>query len=606
MPAPPSLHAIAAILFTFIAVFLFTREKLRLESTGLVVLIVMLVWFELFTIEFNGARVQAADFLAAFGHEALITISVLMILTKSLESTGALQPIGHVLAQLWSVRPQLAFLATLLTVAGLSMFLNNTPVVAAVLPLLVAVSLQAGVSPSGILMPVGFATIIGGMATTIGTSTNLLVVGIASDLGMRELQMFDFAMPVFIVGGISILFLWLIAPRLLPDRRPPLTDIEPRIFESRLNIEAGSFADGAALKDVLARCKNMKVTRIERGEIALSKMPLVVLKAGDRLHVSDTPENLKVYERLLGATLLAADSKDPVSTEHPLESDEHVAEVVVTSGSVLERNTLDNTRLLPTYGLTPLAVHRPGVPQGKTMEALGEVTLEAGDVILVQGAPRALERLHRSGSLLVLDGRIHLPRTTKASLSMIIMIGVVAVAATGLMRISVAAAIGLTLMILTNCLTWREAVSALDRRIVMVIVASLAMGLALMATGATDYIASLYVAATSGMSPALILAGFILLMALLTEVITNNAIAVLGTPIAISVATQLGVPAEPFVIGLLYGANMSYIIPVGYQTNLLVMSAGGYHFSDFARVGIPLQIIMWLGLSIALVLQYDL
>jgi len=606
LPAPPSLHAIAAILLAFVAVFLFTREKLRLESTSLFILIVILVWFELFAIEYNGARVRAGDFLAGFGNEALITISALMILTKSLETTGALQPIGHVLARLWKVRPRLAFLATLLTAATLSMFLNNTPVVAAVLPLLVAVSLQAGISPSGILMPVGFATIIGGMATTIGTSTNLLVVGISADMGMRELQMFDFALPVFIVGGFAILFLWLVAPRMLPDRRPPLTDIEPRIFESRLEIEEGSFADGKTLRDILTRCKNMKITKIERGDIGLSRMPLVVLKAGDKLHVSDKPEHLKEYERLLGATLLAADSKQSVSVDHPLESDEHVAEVVVTSGSVLERNTLDGTRLLSTYGLIPLALHRPGIPQGKTSDALGSVTLEAGDVILVQGSPRALERLHRSGNLLVLDGRIHLPRTTKATLSMIIMIGVVAVAATGLMRISVAASVGLTLMILTSCLTWREAFAALDRRIVMVIVASLALGLALMATGSTEYIAALYVAATEGMSAAIILAGFILMMALLTEVATNNAIAVLGTPIAISVAAQLGVPPEPFVIGLLYGANMSYIIPVGYQTNLLVMSAGGYRFSDFARVGLPLQIIMWLGLSFALVIVYGL
>ena len=606
MPAPPSLHAIAAILLAFVAVFLFTREKLRLESTSLFILIVILVWFELFAIEYNGARVRAGDFLAGFGNEALVTISALMILTKSLETTGALQPIGHVLARLWKVRPRLAFLATLLTAATLSMFLNNTPVVAAVLPLLVAVSLQAGISPSGILMPVGFATIIGGMATTIGTSTNLLVVGISADMGMRELQMFDFALPVFIVGGFAILFLWLVAPRMLPDRRPPLTDIEPRIFESRLEIEEGSFADGKTLRDILTRCKNMKITKIERGDIGLSRMPLVVLKAGDKLHVSDKPEHLKEYERLLGATLLAADSKQSVSVDHPLESDEHVAEVVVTSGSVLERNTLDGTRLLSTYGLIPLALHRPGIPQGKTSDALGSVTLEAGDVILVQGSPRALERLHRSGNLLVLDGRIHLPRTTKATLSMIIMIGVVAVAATGLMRISVAASVGLTLMILTSCLTWREAFAALDRRIVMVIVASLALGLALMATGSTEYIAALYVAATEGMSAAIILAGFILMMALLTEVATNNAIAVLGTPIAISVAAQLGVPPEPFVIGLLYGANMSYIIPVGYQTNLLVMSAGGYRFSDFARVGLPLQIIMWLGLSFALVIVYGL
>lgn len=606
MPAPPSLHAVAAIVLTFLAVFLFTREKLRLESTSFFVLIVILVWFELSSIEFEGARVRAADFLAGFGNEALITISALMILTKSLENTGALQPIGHLLGRLWIVWPRLAFLATLLTAAALSMFLNNTPVVAAVLPLLVAVSLQAGVSPSGILMPVGFATIIGGMATTIGTSTNLLVTGIAADMGVREFAMFDFAMPVLVVGGVAILFLWIVAPRLLPDRRPPLTDIEPRIFDSRLAIEENSPAEGKTLREVLTLCKNMTVKKIERGGLSMVKLPLVVLKAGDKLHVSDTPENLKEYERLLGATLLAADSRASVSAEHPLESDEHVAEVVVTSGSVLERNTLDGTRLLSTYGLVPLALHRPGVPQGKSQDALGSIPLEAGDVILVQGPPRAIERLHRSGALLVLDGRIHLPRTTKATLSMIIMVGVVTVAATGLMRISVAAAIGVAAMILTNCLSWRDVIAALDRRIVMVIVASLALGLALMATGSTDYIAALFVAGTSGWSPALILAGFILLMALLTEVATNNAIAVLGTPIAISVAAQLGVPPEPFVIGLLYGANMSYIIPVGYQTNLLVMSAGGYRFSDFARVGLPLQAIMWLGLSAALVVVYDL
>ncbi|HEX5765457.1 MAG TPA: SLC13 family permease [Woeseiaceae bacterium] len=606
MPAPPSLHAIAAILLAFFAVFLFTRDKIRLESSSLLVLIVILVWFEFFTIEYEGARVRAQNFLAGFGHEALITISVLMMLTKSLERTGALQPITHVLARLWTVRPQLAFLATIVTAAILSMFLNNTPVVAAILPLLVAVSLKAGVSPTGILMPVGFATIVGGMATTIGTSTNLLVVGIATDLGMGELQMFDFALPVFIVGGIAIVFLWLVAPRLLPDRRPPLTDIEPRIFDSRLEIPKGSFADSKTLREILTKCKNMKVNKIERGDLALTKLPLVVIRAGDSLHVSDTPENLKEYERMLGATLLAGDSQHTVSVDHPLESDEHVAEVVVTSGSVLERNTLDGTRLLSTYGLTPLALHRPGVAQGKTTETLGSVTLEAGDVILVQGAPRAIERLHRSGSLLVLDGRIHLPRTTKSTLSMIIMIGVVLVAATGLMRISVAASVGLTLMILTRCLTWQDAVGAIDRRIVMVIVASLALGLALMATGSTEYIAALYIAATTGMSIIFILSGFIFIMAFLTEIVSNNAIAVLGVPIAVSVAAQLSVPAEPFVIGLLYGANMSYIMPVGYQTNLLVMSAGGYRFSDFARVGLPLKLIMWIGLSTGLVLAYGL
>jgi di/tricarboxylate transporter len=606
VPAPPSPHAVAAIALTLVAVYLFTRERFPLESSALFVLIVISVWFELFMIDYDGERLRAVDFMAGFGNEALVTIIALMVLTKALERTDALQPIAHVLAALWRVRPSVAFLATLLTAAVLSMFLNNTPVVAAVLPLLIAVSLQANISPSGILMPVGFATIVGGMATTIGTSTNLLVVTISRDFGMREFGMFDFAGPVVIVGGFAMLYLWLIAPKLLPDRRPPLTGVEPRIFDSRLRVEPGGFADGKPLSEILARCKGMKVRRIERGDLSLVKLPSVQIRAGDHLHVSDNPENLKEFERRLDATLLAGDPEQRESTEMPLESDEHVAEVVVTSGSLLERNTLDSTRLLSTYGLVPLALHRPGVPQGKTSEILGSVTLEAGDVILVQGSPRALERLHRSGNLLVLDGRVHLPRTAKATLSLVIAATAVALAATGLLPISVAAICGAGIMILTRCLTWADVVAALDRRIVMVIVASLALGLALSATGATAYIAGVFVAATFDMPVPVVLGGFILIMALLTEVATNNAVAVIGTPIAISIAQQLGVPPEPFVIGLLYGANMSYLVPVGYQTNLLVMSAGGYRFSDFPRVGLPLQLIMWLGLSFALTVVYGL
>jgi di/tricarboxylate transporter len=606
LTAPPSPHAIVAIILAFVAIFLFTREKLKLESSSFLVLLFVLVWFELFAIDYQGERLRAGDVVAGFGNEALITISALMILAKGLETTGALQPIGHVLARLWKVRPKLAFLATLLTVAGLSMFLNNTPVVALVLPLLVAVSLQSGTSPSGILMPVGFATIVGGSATTIGTSTNLLVTSIAADLGMREMQMFDFALPIFIVGGAAIAYLWLIAPGLLPDRRPPLTDVEPRIFDSRLRINEGTFADGRTLSDVLLQTNGaMKVASIVRGSLALMKLPSVGLKAGDTLYVSDSPENLKRYERLLGATLLASEPEGPTGGES-LRSDEHLAEVVVTRGSMLDNNTLNATRQLARYGLVPLALHRPGIAPRKTTEDLGNIVLGAGDVILVQGTSRALERLQRSAKLLVLDGRIHLPRPGKAAIAIGIMGGVVLLAALGVFRISLTAFTGLLLMILTGCMTWRNAIDALDRRIIMVIVASLALGLALTATGAAEYIAAAYVSLTEDQSVVVILSGFILIMALLTEVVTNNAVGVLGTPIAISVANQLGAPVEPFVLAVLYGANMSYLTPVGYQTNLLVMSAGGYHFSDFLRVGVPLQLIMWLGISIVLPIVYGL
>jgi di/tricarboxylate transporter len=607
MPELPSPHALAAILIALLAIFLYTRERLPLESTSFFILCVIVLWFEIYSIEYDGERIRAGNFLAGFGNDALIAVVSLMVLARSLEVTNALHPIGRVLAGLWRSRPKLAFLVTMLIAAVLSMFLNNTPVVAAIMPLLVAVSLQAKISTSGILMPIGFATIIGGMSTTIGTSTNLLVVSVAADFGMREMQMFDFALPVLITGSVGIAYLWLVAPRLIPERSPPLTDIAPRIFESRLRINPGAAADGKTLAELFALAKGqMRVNQVSRGELSLARLPSVAIKAGDYLHVNDTLENLKEYERLFGATLLTVDTEEQVNVEHPLASEQHIAEVVVTEGSALEQRTLESSRLLSSFGLTLLALHRQGRGSGDSGRSVTDTMLRAGDVILVQGLSKGLDRLKRSGQALVLDGNIDLPRPANASLALLIMAGVVVVAGTGLMRISQTAVIGVALMLATRCLTWNDVRGALDRRIILVIVASLALGLALMATGAAEYIAQLYVAATYGLPVAVILSGLILIMALLTEVATNNAIAVLGTPIAISIAQVLGAPVEPFVLGVLYGANMSYLTPVGYQTNLLVMSAGGYQFTDFLRAGIPLQLIMWIGLSIVLPIMYDL
>ncbi len=600
-------HAIAAIVLACIAIFLYTREKIPLESSSLAVLTIILVWFELFHIEENGERVRAGDFLAGFGNEALLTIVALIVMTRALEVTQALQPVGIVLARLWRVRPRFAFLLTMVTAAVLSMFLNNTPVVAALMPLLLVVSLQANISPSGVLMPIGFATIIGGMATTIGTSTNLLVVSIARDMGVPEMSMFHFAPPVLFVGSFAILYLWLAAPKLLPDRTPPMRNAAPRLFDSRLRINDASEVIGARLSDVLSRTANrMRVTRLVRGKLELARLPSLVLQAGDYLHVSDSLENLLEFSRTLGATVLPVDDDRPVDPEHPLVSREHLAELVITRGSPLEQNTLAASRILSRYGLSLLALHRPGIEAAAAAESLTNTPLRAGDVIVLQGAETGLERLKRSGMALVLDGNISLPRPAKATMAFAIMLAVVLAAATGLLRISQAAIFGVGAMLITRCFSWADVRDAIDRGIILVIVASLALGLAMTATGAADLVAGAYVSALDGMPVWIALSGLILVMALLTEVATNNAVAVLGTPIAISIANALQAPVEPFVLAVLFGANMSYMTPVGYQTNLLVMNAGGYRFSDFLRAGVPLQIIMWVGLSAIMPVIYDL
>ena len=604
-------HGVAVLMLTVIALFLFTRDRIPLESSSLTVLILLVAGFTLFPYQRDGeVLISAADFFAGFGNEALVAICALMMVGKALETTGALLPLASVVSRAWSTRPVLALLTTLVAAAILSAFMNNTPIVVLLMPILVGASLRAKFPVSGVMLPMGLATIIGGMSTTIGTSTNLLVVGISQDLGMHEFTMFEWVLPVAIVGGVGLLFLWLVAPRLLPDRTPPMADTSPRIFSAQLNVKEGGFADGKTLSEVLAKADgNMRVDKIQRSEsLFLAKLPSVILQPGDRLFVKDSPENLKHFEQILGATLYnISDSEHPIDEETPLKAEgQQLAEVVVTRGSPLHLRSLAAARFSASYGLLPLALHRARAPSSQVTGDLNMIRLRAGDVLLVQGASDAIAKLKESGSMLVLDGTTQLPHTHRAKRALFVMGFVVLAAALGIMPIAVSAVIGLGLMIATGCLNWREAASALSIPVVMIIVTSLALGKALMGTGMADYLAFSFVGATSALPTPFILSAFMLLMTLMTNVVSNNAAAVIGTPIAIAIATQLGVSPEPFILAVLFGANMSFCTPYGYQTNLLIMSAGGYKFSDFLRVGIPLTVIMWIGFSIVLPLMYDL
>lgn len=604
-------HGIAVLILTVVALFLFTRDRIPLESSSLAILIVLIAGFQLFPYLRDGERVLApVDFFAGFGNEALITICALMMVGKALETTGALQPLANVVARAWSTRPVLALITTLVAAAVLSAFMNNTPIVVLLMPILVGVSLRAKFPVSGVMLPMGLATIIGGMSTTIGTSTNLLIVGISRDLGMHQFSMFEWVMPVAIVGGAGVLFLWLVAPRLLPDRTPPMADTSPRIFSAQLHVREGGFADGKTLSEVLAKADGqMRIDKIQRSEsLFLAKLPSVTFQPGDRLFVKDSPENLKHYEQLLGATLFnISDIEHPVDEETPLRAEgQQLAEVVVTRGSPLHLRTLTAARFSVSYGLLPLALHRARAPSSQVTSDLNSIRLRAGDVLLVQGSDEAISNLKDSGSMLVLDGTTKLPHTHRAKRALAVMALVVLAAALGIVPISVSALVGLGLMIATGCLNWRDAVNALSTPVVLIIVTSLALGKALMGTGMTEYLAHSFVILTSALPTPMILSAFLLLMTLMTNVVTNNAAAVIGTPIAIGIAQQLNVSPEPFILAVLFGANMSFATPYGYQTNLLILSAGGYKFSDFLRVGIPLTIIMWIGFSIILPMLYEL
>jgi di/tricarboxylate transporter len=601
-------HGIAVLLLTVFALFLFTRDRIPLESSSLAILIVLTAGFSLFPYVKDGeVAVGPIDFFAGFGNEALVAICALMMVGKALETTGALQPLANIVGRAWSSRPVLALVSTLVAGAILSAFMNNTPIVVLLMPILVGASLRSKFPVSGVMMPMGLATIIGGMSTTIGTSTNLLVVGIAHDMGVFEFSMFDWVLPAAAVGGLGILFLWLVAPRLLPDRTPPMADTTPRIFSAQLHVKEGGFSDGKSLSEVLAKADgNLRIDKIQRTEtLFLAKLPSVILQPGDRLCVKDSPENLKHYESLIGATLFnLTDNEHPVDDDTPLQAaGQQLAEVVITRGSPLHLRSLAAARFTNSYGLLPLALHRARAPSSQVTGDLNLIRLRAGDVLLVQGTREAIAQLKDSGSMLVLDGTTDLPHTHRAKRALAVMGFVVLAAALGIMPISVSALVGLGLMIATGCLTWRDAATSLSIPVVMIIVTALALGKALVGTGMADYIAVSFVALTSALPVAVILSAFLLLMTIMTNIVSNNAAAAIGTPIAVSIATQLGVSVEPFILAVLFGANMSFATPYGYQTNLLVMTAGGYKFGDFLRVGIPLTIIMWIGFSVVLPLM---
>ena len=339
-------HAIAVMVLTVIALAMFTNNKLPMETSSLFILVILTVGFYFFPYSHDGIELDPLEFYSGFGHEALVAVTALMVIGHSLSRTGALEPVGRMLAKLWTIAPALSFLMTLLVGAFLSAFVNNVPIVILLLPILMSVSLRTKTSPSGILMPMGFATLIGGMGTTIGTSTNLLVVSVAVSMGMREFSMFEFFMPVAASSGIAILYLWLIAPRLLPKRPADLLDAAPRIFSAALYVSEESKANGLTIEEVIKITDDqIKVNYIRRAGDDLLSQPQTstVLRAGDQLLVKDTAENLKGFEKQLGAVLYGG--SEPVDEDHPLMAEnQQMVEVIVTQGSPLERTSLARSR----------------------------------------------------------------------------------------------------------------------------------------------------------------------------------------------------------------------------------------------------------------------
>ncbi|MGE0357860.1 MAG: SLC13 family permease [Burkholderiales bacterium] len=602
MTAALDAHAIAVLGLTVVAFALFLRERVPIQTTSVGILAALTLGFQLFPYERAGERFSPTALFLGFGHEALVAICALMIVGKGLVATGALDPVARGIARLWARSPGGALLAVLLFAFLASGIVNDTPVVVMLMPILLGVAMRTKSAAGRTLLPMNYAVLVGGMATSIGTSTNLLVVSIAADLGMRRFGVFDFYPVAMLAGVAGLVYLWLVLPRLLKGRTSPIQEEPPRRFAASLHLREEGFADGRSLKEIREKTEGrIRIDEIERGEsIFLARHPALVLRAGDRIHLSDTPANLKEFEKLLGATLYdPRDLEHPVDQEHPLQGgDQLLVQAVVTEDSVPNRTTLSRLRFSDVYGVAVLALHRPAGRASVKSKDVDETVLQVGDLLLIQGTEERLKEVRDYTGLLMLDETVSLPRSRKAPIAIAVIAGVVGAAALQLVPISIGALAGVAVLVATGCVNWREAGAALSSRVVLLVAASLALGQALTFTGGIDYIASGFLGLVAGMPPAWIASLLMLLMALITNFVSNNAAAAVGTPIAIRIAADLGASPEPFVLAILFGANLCYVTPMAYQTNLLVMSAAGYRFADFVRGGLPLLVIMWATLSL--------
>ena len=595
--APP--HAIGAMALTALMFYGFITARLSVEIISLLTISVIAFGLYLFPLPGQGPTDGLALAFGGFGHYALITICALMIMGRGLVTTGALEPAARVLTRLWRFNHQIGLLVTLVMAMMLSMIVNDTPVLVLMLPILVAMASRGGMPASRTLIPVNSAILIGGMATTIGTSTNLLVVSIADDLGMAPMTVFHFTPIVMTAALIAIPFIWLVMPRLLPDNSPQ-TGHEPRRFHALLRRSATAVGRDHPIGEL---------RELLPGEVEFRAAEDERLAAGNRVEVFATHEALEEAMRETGATCAPAWLMERLKAGYSKSGEDLVVtEMAISPDSGLIGRTITTSGVAERYNVAVLGIHLARTPLGlrgpRPQSSAAE--LREGDILLVTGTESNLAAMAQTENLLVLEGAKEVPRTAKAPLALAIMAAAILPASTGLVPIAISALGGAILMFVTGCVKFDRVGRALSAQVIVLIAASIAIGRIVLESGAAAWLGQLLAIGLQLLPPAAVLAAIMLFVTALTNFASNATAAAVGTPIAFSLATQLGIPAEPMVLAVLFGCNLCYATPVAYQTNMLILSAGDYKFGDYTRTGVPLVALMIVTLSTLLVFRYGL
>lgn len=545
--------------------------------------------------------VSTTEAYAVFSNPAPLTIGAMFVLTGALVRTGVLERVVGIILDFAGEKPALAILGIIAGATLLSGFVNNTPVVLILIPIVLRIAQRFGVASTRLLIPMSYASILGGTLTLIGTSTNLLVDGVARENGMQPFGIFEIT-PIGVVAAVSgLLMLALTGRFLLPDRPDAQSDLdgdEVTFLTDVAILQEGPFTETPVGEISALKLPSLKLRGVRRsGALLRGEVKEMTLRKGDYLIVMATSSEL----------LTLASSEDVrIGLPGPAAKaeDNAVVEAVLAPQKAIVGHRLKELGLDGRFGVRVLGIHRHNHTSGRDLRSSH---LRAADRLLLEGPATGLDAMSQQGVIVSLNrtsGRAY--RRSKAPIAIAALLAVVVLAALNVMQIGILAMLAVVGILVLRCIDSDEAWRAIDAGVLVLIFAMLIMGVGLQNAGAVDLIVAGISPYLTSLPPWGVVIAIYLLASVLTELITNNAVAVVMTPIVIGLAGQMGMDPRPFVVAVMFAASASFATPIGYQTNTLVYAAGNYKFTDFVKVGVPINIVVGLATSLAIYVYYGL